>query len=263
LSSPDYLAAVKRFTARDANAITCLRLGLQDLETIASAGELIEAASAVGGRPRSTVLLIDGGPLEIDDPDDLATLIAGQIARLVARDTWLRVFWSATTIPEKPKLKPGIIGRFPRLDWMLYQAILRMRDEFPVVPMFSDYMLEYPAQYAPVRVAPTAKLSYSTETEYLRVMGHSTRQEGKYRNIFPVAAQLAADLGFKGPSYSLGNAYIGHLASAKGKTGNASMWRWCSTDHHLAMVDDQLTKVFGIARVPKLSTIPAEQLLLV
>jgi hypothetical protein len=262
-SSQDYLDAVRRFLLRDDKAISCIRIGLHELETISSAEELRAAATEAGGRPSSTVILIDGGPLAIDDPDDLAHLLAGHVARLISRDTWLRVFWSATTYPDKPKLKAGMLGRFKRRDWELYEAILRMRQEFSVVPMFSDYMLEYPAEYVPLRVAPTAKLSYSSETEYLHARGRSTRYEEKYRNIFPVAAQLAGTPEFKGPAYSMGNSYIAQLATGEGKTGNASMWRWCSTDHHLAMVNQQLTTALGLPSVIEEIAMPAEQMMLV
>jgi hypothetical protein len=262
-SSKEYLQAVRRFLSRDINGLSCLRLGLQELETISDAHDLVETVLGVGGSPSSTVILIDGGPLVIDNPDDLAHLLAGQMARLIRRGTWLRVFWSATTYPQKLKLKPGMLGRYPRRDWELYEAIMRLRDEFPVIPMFSDYMLEYPANYEPVRVAPTAKLSYSNETEYIHARGRSTRHEGKYRNIFPVAAQLAATPDFKGPGYSLGNSYISRLAAGEGKTGNASMWRWCSTDHHIALVNQQLTAALGLAVAVEDTTPEVKQLRLV
>jgi hypothetical protein len=261
--STGYAQAVRRFLERDSNAVACFRLGLQELEEISSASELTDFVSDLGGSPARTVLLVDGGPLQIDDAEDLAHLLAMQMARLIARDTWLRVFWSGTSIPDKPKLKPGMLARFPRTDWKVYEAILRLKDEFPIVPMFSDYMLEYPSDYKPVQVSPTAKLLYSSEDEYIFCKGKSTKVADKYGNIFPVAAQLASSGDMKGAEYSLGDSYIHRLASGLGKTGNASMWRWCSTDHHLATVDNQLTKVFGILRERAAPSSTAEQLELV
>ncbi|EQB00232.1 hypothetical protein L288_18515 [Sphingobium quisquiliarum P25] len=185
------------------------------------------------------------------------------MARLISQNTWLRVFWSATSFPDKPKLKPGMLARFPRSDWKVYEAILSIKDEFPVVPMFSDYMLEFPSDYKPMRVSPTAKLLYSSENDYIYCKGNSTKIGEKYKNIFPVAAQLALISEMKSANYSLGNSYIHDLANGKGKTGNASMWRWCSTDHHLAIVDEQLTRAFGISRERVAPIIHAEQLQLV
>ncbi len=262
-SSADYKEATSRFIRRDSDAVACFRVGLQELEDISSGSELVGHVLELGGTPARTVLLVDGGPLQIDDSEDLAHLLAVQMARLIARDTWLRVFWSATSFPDKPKMKPGTLSRFPRSDWRVYEEILRNKGEFPVVPLFSDYMLEFPADYKPMRVSPTAKLLYSSETEYICCKGRSTRSEGKYSNIFPVAAQLAAIEEMKRADYSLGDSYIHRLSGGTGKTGNASMWRWCSTDHHLAIVDEQLTRAFGISRerVAPLST--AEQLQLV
>jgi hypothetical protein len=259
-SSTEYIDSVRRFSQMDSNSVACFRIGLEELEDIRSAAELAGYVLETGGAPERTVLLIDGGPLQIDDPDDLAQLLAFQMARLIKRDTWLRVFWSATSFPDKPKLSAGTLARFPRSDWKLYEAILRIKDELPVVPMFSDYMLEFPGDYMPLRVSPTAKILYSSESEYIYCKGKSTRFEAKYKNIFPVAAQLAATIDMKSAEYSLGDSYIHRLASGTGKTGNASMWRWCATDHHLAMVDEQLRKAFGISRERAEPFLPAEQL---
>lgn len=236
---------------------------VHELETVPDADTLRSFVVALGLSPARTVVLIDGGPLEIADPKDLAHLIAGQTSRLIAPSTWLRMFWSATTLPEKPKLKRGMIGRFSRADWALYQTILRMRDEFSVLPMFSDYMLEYPAFYKPANVAATAKLFYSTETDYLQYIGETTRTGDKFKNIFPVAALLANAQEFKGPEFCLGDAYIKKLSLGTGRTGHASMWRWCASDHHLALVDQQLTNAFGIHRSVIETTMPSEQLQLV
>lgn len=261
--SADYAEAVRRFMRRDSNAVACLRVGLQELEEISSPKQLIDQVAGVGGIPSRTVLLVDGGPLQIDHPEELAHLLAVQMGRLIARDTWLKVFWSATSFPNKPKLKPGTLARYPRADWVLYEEILRIRDEFAVVPLFSDYMLEYPSDYSPIRVSPTAKLLYSSEKEYIYCKGRSTKSQGKYTNIFPVAAQLAAIDEMKAAEYCLGDAYIHRLAGGVGKTGNASMWRWCATDHHLTITDDQLTRALGIPRESAAPVRSAEQLKLV
>ena len=262
-SSADYKEATRRFIRRDPNAVICLRVGLEELEEISSASELVGHVLALGGSPARTVLLVDGGPLQIDQPSELAHLLAIQMGRLIGRDTWLRVFWSATSLPDKPKLKAGMLGRYRRSDWLVYQEILKARDDFPVVPLFSDYLLEFPSDYKPIQVSPTAKLFYSTAEEYILCKGRSTRSEGKYANIFPVAAQLTAIDEMRDVSYSEGDSYIHRLSGGVGKTGNASMWKWCSTDHHLAMVDEQLAKAFGLTRERAVPIALAEQLQLV
>ena len=262
-SSPDYLNAVTRFVERNDTLPTCFRVGMQELEYLSSASELADAARDVGSLPEKTVLLIDGGPVQVDDPAELARLLAFQLTRVVPPELWLRVFWSATSLPTKPKVKAGEVARFSRDDWAVYQQLLSMSDQLPLVPMFSDYMLEYPTGYAPLRVSPTAKLWYSSSREYILVKGKSTKVESKYKNIFAVAAQLAKLADVKGPDYSYGDEYIRRLSTGLGKTGNASMWKWCSTDHHITMVDDQLTKAFGISRARPQPAEPAEQLQLV
>lgn len=245
-SSPGYLDAVKTHLVRHPQSLSCFRLGLQEIDTIRSAEVLTEWANRVGAEPNKILLLIDGGPIAVTEIEELTHLLASQISRLVAPGNWLKVFWSSTAYPDKPKLGAGQVGAYPRLDWKLYESIINHSSEFPVKLGYSDYMLEYPSNYRPVNVRPTAKLSYSTKDLYLISKGKSTKVGDGYKNIFPVAANLFARTDFLGASFCSGDAYIQRLATATGKTGGASQWRWCSADHHLALVDLQLRELFGL-----------------
>lgn len=247
-SSPDYMAAIGRNFRSDPNAISCLRIALHELETIQSANELVEIVAKAGGRSSRTVLLIDAGPIAVEDVDEFAHLLANHVSRLVAPDTWLKLFWSSTAFPSKPKIKAGNVAKFSRSDWLLYEAILKAGKEFSVIPSFSDYMLEYPENYKPVQISPTAKLSYSTEDSYIIAKGRSTKVDNGYKNIFPVAAMICKLPDFMGSDFSLGDKYIAQLSTATGKSGGASQWRWCSTDHHLALVYRQICALLGIQR---------------
>ncbi len=248
-SSPEYRMAVRRYAAHNRGAaLSCLRIKLDELESLGGPEALQALAADFGMATSSTVLLLDGGPLEINEVDEFAHLLAGQLARLIAPDTWHRVFWSATSFPEKPNLKAGMDGRFARRDWQLYKALLENTEGLPVVPMFSDYALEYPSAYAPFNGAPSAHLRYSSEEDYLIFKGPSVRREEGYKAIFAVAARLAASAEFKGAEYSFGNAVIERLSGGIGKTGHASTWRWCSTDHHFSLVISQLSSLLNLPK---------------
>jgi hypothetical protein len=259
-NSPDYHRAVRKYAERNPAASACLRVKLEELESIPDAKTLAEFASQLGLTLSSVILLLDGGPLEIVDVEDFTHLLSGQLARLIAPNTWARVFWSATSFPEKPRLKAGLDGDFPRADWNLYRTILANRAEFPIVPMFSDYALEYPSAYAPFNGAPSAHLRYSSPEHYHIFKGPSVRKEGGYKAIFEVARRLVSSGVFSGAEFSSGDAFIQHLSGRAGRTGDAPTWRWSATDHHFTLVMGQLAQALGLAREITPAGVAVEQL---
>ncbi|WP_150291705.1 beta family protein [Sphingobium estronivorans] len=261
-NSDDYKAAVRRFLGRNDSPPSCLRLKIDEMENLEGPEALRVIAADFGANPSSTVILLDGGPLAIHEVNEFADILAGQIARLIAPNTWMRVFWSATSFPEQPKLKAGMDGSFPRLDWQLYRALMEHAGSLPVTPMFSDYALEYPSAYAPFNGAPSAHLRYSSVDEYFIFKGPSVRREQGYKAIFEVAERLVSSDAYAGADYSLGNAFIDRLATGIGKTGHASMWRWSSTDHHFSLVIEQLAEMFKLPKVSVRVSEPMEQLAL-
>ena len=116
--------------------------------------------------------------------------------------------------------------------------------EMRVRPLFSDYALEYPAFYKPVRVPATAHLRYSSESDYLMVRGASTRKPNGTTVIRPVAEKLVSLTEFRGADFSEGNAFISTLDDSTKSTGNASTWRWAATDHHISLVLRGLSDLF-------------------
>lgn len=259
-NSPEYHRAVRRYAARSVAAPACLRIKLEQLESISDARALVEFVSQLALTPSSVILLLDGGPLDLPDAEDFTHLLSGQVARLITPNTWSRVFWSATSFPEKPGLKAGMDGHFPRTDWNLYRTILANRAEFPIVPMFSDYVLEYPSAYVPFNGAPSAHLRYSSPEHYHIFKGPSVRKEQGFKAIFDVAGRLVSSDVFNGAEFSLGDAFIHRLSGGTGKTGDAPAWRWAATDHHFTMVMTQLAQALGLAREGVLSSVAVEQL---
>jgi hypothetical protein len=234
------------------------------MERLGSFGELEAAVKAVGASPHNTVLLFDGGALHVSDPEPFVHLVAERFAVLAPRDTWARVFWGSTSFPEKPNLKAGMDGRFSRSDWDLYRSIVNSDSEFPSIPMFSDYALEFPSYYKPVRVPPVAHFRYSTETDYWIFKGQTTKSPNGFEAIFPVAHRLVGSELFFGDAYSLGNKFIADLVSEGAKTGNASTWRWASTDHHISLTLKQLSVLHDVKDRPSVEeSMPFRQLQLI
>jgi hypothetical protein len=262
-SSEAYKAAVKRYCAREDGAPICLRVSLSELESIPSLDALRTSLHSLGSATRQTVLLIDAGPIHVQEPSGFIHLLAAHLGRLAPKGAWLRIFWGATTFPNKPKLRAGEVGRFARGDWALYRAIVGAAEDFATLPLFSDYAVEYPGDYTPIRVPPTAHFRYSTDADYLIFKGSTTRKPNGYAAIYAVAAQATRSSDFLGKDFSAGDAFIGQLTQPGARTGNASIWRWASTDHHFRVVHAGLQATLGLSAAPSTPVAAHEQLLLV
>lgn len=245
-SNADYQNAIRQFLNWSELRLACIRITLEDLESTPSRDSLIELSRLVGRRSGDCILLIDAGPLSIEDEEGLAHLLAHQLSRLIRPSDWSGVIFSCTTFPEKHGLKDWQSSSFERKDWSLYRKIAGMRDEIPVLPIFSDYALEYPGNYKSGGFQPVAHLRYSTENRYFIFKGMSVKHQDKYGNIFRVAEQLVNSGIYKGPEFSAGDAYIYSLARDRNRTGSASSWRCCATDHHVALTLRQLGGLLGV-----------------
>jgi hypothetical protein len=241
-SSAGYKGAISRHLAWTERFAACLRISPSELEHVGSSAELKSLLEDIGGSCRSSVLLVDAGPIVIDDEEEYAHLLSFHFSRLIREEDWGLVVFASTTFPEKPKMVPWTSKSFDRSDWTLYRHIITCADEFSVLPVFSDYALEYPGDFNPVPpgISPTAHLRYSTENKYFIFQGKSVRDGEKFRKIFRVADQLVGSGIFKGKDYSSGDAYISNLSVKRQNTGTASTWRWCATDHHLNLTLRQL-----------------------
>ena len=244
--SKSYQEAVRRFRARNPGWPICIRLSLSEIDILASKERLSSFLNQFGAIAQETVLLIDAGPIYIPNVDQLADIIIEALSPLGSGYAFAKVFWGSTTFPEKHGLKAGQTGVWARSDWQVYKRLVERAAELPITPLFSDYALEYPAYYKPVQAPPVAHLRYSSDDAYLMVRGLSTKKPNGYEAIFEVANTLASRTDFRGGEYSLGDRYIEGLTKAGAKTGNASLWRWASTDHHLTVVLQSISRLLGV-----------------
>ena len=137
------------------------------------------------------------------------------------------------------------------LKGVIQEEIMKISEEYPL--LLSDKIrLNQEVFYALRRLDILQDLLEDDSVTEIMING--------YKNIFPVAAMLCNLPEFMGSGFSLGDKYIAQLSTATGKSGGASQWRWCSTDHHLALVYRQISALIGIQREAT-ETIPlAEQM---
>lgn len=262
-SSPDYLDVVSSFVRHSSSQAICLRIELGDLEFISDRAELRAHCERLGVDSSNCVLLVDAGPLLVKDEEGFTAIIAGQINRLVREGDWCRLVWSAGSFPEKDFLKAGESGAFERNEWKLFRTMFEAREQFETLPVFSDYLLEYPKS-RPIRgVSPTAKILYSTENKYFIFKGRSVRKDDKYRNIFGVAKRVVESGVYKGSKFSAADARLEELSKGRGKTGHAGTWRWIASSHHIELVTGQLDSLLDLGLDEEKIVVEPDQLRLV
>ena len=259
----DYLEAVARFVTRKIDQSACLRIDVADLEFFDDRQTLLNECNKIGAVSGNCLLLIDAGPLMVSDVEEFTAIITGQLTRLVQEGDWKAVIWSAGSFPEKDFLKAGESGSFERSEWKLFREMFSRRTDLPVMPIFSDYLLEYPRPAIIKDASPTAKILYSTENRYFIFKGRSVKVDAKYKNIFGVARRVVQSGIFKGEKFSAGDDRIVKLANEEGGTGHAGTWRWIATSHHLDLVSGQINSLLELGLSDGVEVVEPDQLRLV
>jgi hypothetical protein len=248
--SLEYQSAVSRFLSHHAPLPICIRVNASDLEAPGFSGRLRLLLWELSCEATRAVLMLDFGGMPLHDPRGFADLLAQRINDLPFLHDWLNVAVCLTSFPEKILLKAGETRRYSRSDWPMYQALFGIREQLLRMPIFGDYAVEFPVYAPPVRATPTAQFRYTTDSAYLVVKGTSVRKPHGYKAILPVAKLLRDQPEFRGGQFSDGNAFIERLTLTETETGNASSWRWATTDHHLTLVAGDLRALFGDQRFP-------------
>ena len=148
--------------------------------------------------------------------------------------------------PEKPNIAPGEVKEFDRDDWLMFEALsTRLIEQSGRVPAFGDFAFEHPTFPKRIMAPPSAQLRYTTPSKYVISKGQNVKKAG-YAEIFTVAQRLIETDGFMGSDFSSGDARIKMLADRDGNTGNASVWKRITFNHHLRLTDTQLCRLNGV-----------------
>ena len=226
--------------------ISLAELGMANLST-----RVTSLCNQVSCDPLDAVLVVDAGPLflrdEADKEEFANTLIAvlNELPRLYE---WRQVSFVATSLTDPPKIKVGEQKSIRRSEWHVYRRLLERRAELYRLPIFGDYGVEYKKKLAPIKVMPSAKMTYTTDDSHFCVKGQNV-EYGGYEAIYPVADAIVCSPHFKGSEFSRGDAHLLLLSQRRATTGTAATWRWIAVDHHLAMLGKQLPQAIGMLAV--------------
>ena len=207
-----------------------------------------ELLDQLGATRAGTDLLFDCGYMSADLEVDAAD-VCEELKDLSEEGRWRSIVLLGTAIPTSlggGVVQAGTVGRIPRREWDLFQAVL---DQQPVQPVtFGDYAIQHPEpplemEDGKVPHGIRAAIRYTHETETIVPRAKAPRdQEGKeqYRALCKL---LLVQREYCGPNYTWGDREIDRCAQDLGDAGWEEHWRGAGTSHHLRFVVDQLANV--------------------
>ena len=228
--------------AKDSGFGICFRLGSSALVEEEAVNQLEDLLSDLSVTPEEVDFIIDFGEVpraSIRETVILAQSVMGVIPRL---ERWksLTVAWSA--FPKSlSDLKRNSITPFPRLEWRAWNAL--RSTAISRVPSFADYAINHPRREdSEVKFRPAPNLRYTTPTDYLIFRGQKSAGAEQQRTICQKLIEMTE---FQGVDFSEGDSFISKCAAGQTGPGSPTTWRSVGTNHHLAIVTEQLSNLPG------------------
>ncbi len=220
-----------------------LRFHISDFDRPGAFQQIDNLFLKLGRGAESGVLLVDTHAAQ-QFSAQFANVLVERLGEFPFLLNWENAFYSSTSFPKKRKIPIGSVGRFERLDRQFYQQHILRNSDLVREFRFSDYGVDFPGKFAKGGGAPRAHLRFTSTACYVVSEGPSTKGVG-FSSIKGVADVLASQKEFQTAMSSSGRDYV--LALRKGDTnGTPTLWRWCATDHHFALVCRECFEDFGL-----------------
>lgn len=193
----------------------------------------------------SVHLIIDVGDQVSDPPNVSIAAVRGSMALLENATEWRSLTLLGTAMPATT----ADIGRnsasaLPRSEWAMWKG---SRDSRGRRMSFGDYAIQSidaMSTFNPLTMQSAAQLRYTVSNSWYVARGSGTRTGG-FDQAHALAAQITRHAEFSGRDFSAGDEWIADCAVHATGTGNATTWRFATTNHHLVFVLRQLANLRG------------------
>ncbi|MBN1042546.1 hypothetical protein DVW07_10795 [Clostridium botulinum] len=163
----------------------------------------------------------------------------------------------ATSFPENlSKVEAGEKILFKRFDYLIYKKILSNFQMLNKFFKYSDYgvtkFTDSDIDFSMMKYGILPKLKYTFEESYLLWKGKRKKLSKELEiSYYDLAEELLNSKYYYGKSFSFGDLDIHERyekAKKKGtkKCGNGTTWVAISANHHIAVVIEQLSKLFSV-----------------
>lgn len=155
---------------------------------------------------------------------------------------WASVTLIGAGIPKVLEVPGASNAVLPRTEWELWQNVRIQLSQQVKRLDFGDYTISNPelVDFDPARMQISAKIIYTTDTDWIIYKGRSVRKLG-FQQTHAMCAQLILRPEFKGSNFSAGDKYIHDCANQVATCGNSQTWKRVGTNHHITLVAIQLS----------------------
>ncbi len=253
--SPDRDVAYKeavRAVIQGTGVGICLRLGSEHLYLTNLEQVINELLAFYELSPDEVDLIFDFGLIDED-----GFMLSDLLDNLPYVLNWRTLTCAGGSFPQD--LQGFTVGEHehPRWEWQHYRDQVGNGSTLPRIPTFGDYTIQHPVYIEPVDNArPSASIRYTAQEHTVIMRGESLfKDDGAKHKQYPAEALMLCEREeFCGAEFSAGDAYIydkavrmeAILAREKGDTGGPKQWLYAGINHHLTLVTQQISNLFGI-----------------
>ncbi|KGE17553.1 beta family protein [Paenibacillus wynnii] len=236
----EYQSAVVNAIQID-NLGVCFRLVGEDFENIGK--NITDLLSIVQLEPEMIDLIIDYGyvnPAERTRTYQFLHLLLNSIPVV---DRWRKVVLLGTSFPKDlSDVDADSVDTLERSEWLIWKRIISNR---PIrLPVFGDYGISHPdiLEADPKFLRISANIRYTADDKFIIFKGRWLRKFG-YDQFYSLANLVVNHREYYGSNFSEGDKYISDVASGDDGPGNLTNWRKVGTNHHLAVVINELANL--------------------
>lgn len=225
---------------KDAGFGTCFRLASSALVEDGAVQRLEDLLNELSITPEDVDFITDFGEVPRASIREAVILAQSVVSVIPWLDRWksLTIAWSA--FPKSlSDLKRNSIKPFPRSEWQAWNALRKTAPSR--IPSFGDYAINHPRREdTEVKFRPAPNLRYTTPTDYLIFRGQKSAGSEQQRTICQKLMEMSE---FQGADFSAGDSFISKCAAGETGPGSPTTWRSVGTNHHLAVVTEQLSNL--------------------
>ena len=222
----------------------CLRLFPEDLRSPSVSNDIIGLLNHLRLPPEKIDLVVDYRIISRFNPP-----FSVLCSRLPALERWRTlILVSGAFCQDLRDFERNKQHIWSRDDWISWKRQVTEED-FPRYPTYGDYTVQYPLLVPPPEFPNiSASIRYAAE-DYWVIMRGEGMKTGPGSIQYAANAQLLVERPeFCGASFSAGDQYIYDLSRYRTKgTGSPETLIRAGINHHITIVVDQISKLFGIS----------------
>lgn len=227
----------------EGNRGVCIRLLKDDMENTDELEDNLESIlSYLNIGCENAHLLLDFRTLKVGEVGVSIDVAIDVIRSLPNVNDWCTLTIAASGFPGSlAEIGTHAVGRLPRTELQLWNALITRRAEIERLPSFADYGIQHPdlLELDWNTISLVSNIRYTLPSEWLILRGGSNKKDG-WDQSHQLSRELIVMSDYYGDPFCWGDRYIANCAHETVGPGNMTIWRKVGTNHHLTLVSSQI-----------------------